>query len=95
MIEPDHLIDKLFADHVLNDADRHRIMAQPTVYLKNSKLLEAVARKSQSAYDRFLQALKDVGQKHIAVDLEGLEVKGLARTHISQRHRPRHSNLNS
>ena len=82
MIEPDHLIDKLFADHVLNETDRHRIMSQPTVYLKNSKLLDAIARNSQSAYDRFLQALKDVGQEHIATQLEGLEVRGLVATHF-------------
>ena len=61
---------------------RNASTAETTNYRKNRVLLDAVSRKSQSAYDKFLQALKDVGQEHIAIDLEGLEVKGLISTHF-------------
>ena len=76
------LIDKLFADGVLNKRDKERITAERTNYRKNRVLLDAVSRKSQSAYDRFLQALKDVGQEHIATELEGLELRGKVDPHF-------------
>ena len=71
------LIDRLFALGVLNATEMKVIAAQETNYRKNRLVLDTVSRKYQSAYDRFLQALKDVGQDHIATALEGLELNGL------------------
>ena len=76
------LIDKLFADGVLNASEKERITAETTNYRKNRVLLDTVSRKYQSAYDMFLQALKDVGQEHIATDLEGIELRGIVDPHF-------------
>jgi hypothetical protein len=76
------LITKLYADHVINEADKQRIEVQPTCMRKNVVLLDALLRKLHASYSRFLEALKDkrIGQEHIAVQLEGLEIDGLLNT---------------
>ena len=65
------LTDKLFTAGVLNAADKNLITT--ATIDKNRALLNAIMHKSPSAFDKFLQALKDVGQEQIATTLEELE----------------------
>jgi len=69
------LIDALISSDVISSADKRLIASETSNCRMNRVLLDVIVRKSKSSYDRFLQCLKDVSQEHIAVRLEGIELR--------------------
>jgi len=70
------LITTLVSKGVFSVYDQQRVTGrQPDTGIDRSEvIMDLMARKSQSSFDRFIAALEDTGQKHVAVEFIGEEV---------------------
>ena len=59
------LLDYLYQYEVLNEQERDEVEAMAVRLKKNEKLLDFMRRTTPAQYDRFLEALKESGHKHV------------------------------
>jgi len=65
LIEPDFgLLDHLLSFHVLTPRQLADVRSERTVYRRNDVLLDLL--KSEEQCDKFLKALEQTGQQHVA-----------------------------
>ena len=70
------LITALVSKGVFSKYDQQRVTGrQPDTDIDRSEvIMDVMARKSQSSFDRFIAALEETGQRHVAVEFIGEEV---------------------
>ena len=70
------LVSALISKGVFSEDDQQRVMSrkEDTDADRSEVIMDLVARKSQSAFDGFIEALVETGQKHVAVEFIGEEV---------------------
>lgn len=70
MFTSDELLDYLFGEKVISEADFQNIGAEMTLNQKNSKLLDIVMRGSERNLRCFKDILNLVGQEHVVKYIE-------------------------
>jgi len=70
------LVSTLISKDVFSSHDQHRVESQVSNTEKGEMIIDLIARKSQSAFDRFIDTLKECDHKHVAEELVGPEVVG-------------------
>ena len=70
------LITTLLSNGVFSEYDQERVTGREldTDIDRSEVIMDLMARKSQSSFDRFIAALEKTGQKHVAVEFIGEEV---------------------
>ena len=70
------LVTTLVSKGVFSEYDQQRVTGrQPNTDIdRNEVIMDLLARKSQSSFDRFIAALEETGQRHVAVEFIGEEV---------------------
>jgi len=79
------LLAKLVSTAVISLTDANYVRAMPGYNEKARKLIEVLTRKSDDAFDGFIDALNETGQSHVAYILTG---KGNSRS-LKEKHRKR------
>jgi len=70
------LVSTLVSKRVFSSHDQHRVEARKTNDEKGETMVDLIGRKSQKAFDDFIQTLRECGHKHVAEYLVGSEVMG-------------------
>jgi len=74
------LLDRLYADAVINDREMETIRGNPIPHVQIEELLSLLKRKTKDKFDKFLDALNSTGQHYIRDHITGDEVSHLRRT---------------
>jgi len=75
-IFPDSIVSALISKGVFSSHDQRRVESQLSDDKKVEMIVDLIARKSQSAFDRFIDTLIECHHEHVAEDLVGAEVVG-------------------
>jgi len=70
------LVSTLISKGVFSSHDQHRVESQLSDTEKGELMIDLIARKSHSAFDRFIDTLKECHHEHVAGVLTSLEVVG-------------------
>ena len=69
-IQVEYICTELLQEDIVRTPELDDIQAQRTPRQKVEKLLEILSRKSDKAYWKFIEVLRQTGQEHIAALLE-------------------------
>ena len=79
-IFPDCIVSKLISKGVFSSHDQRRVECQMSNKKKCEMIVDLIARKSQSAFDSFIDTLIKSHHQHVAEELMGSEVVGQLKT---------------
>ena len=77
------LVSTLVSKRVFSSYDQQRVESRLTSNGKGEMMVDLIARKSQAAYDRFIETAIECHHGHIAEELVGCEITGKIELRIS------------
>ena len=81
-IIPNNLLVPLISKGVFTSYDRQRVDGRKTNDDKGEMMFDLIARKSQTAFDQFIEILQQHGHKHVAEQLMGPEVAAIVEVRV-------------
>ena len=77
------LVSALISKGVFSSYDQQRVEARQTNDGKVETMVDLIARKSQAAFDSFIETLRECNHNHVAEKLTGSEVSGNIQARVS------------
>ena len=76
------LMSTLISKGVFSSHDQQNVEARETSNEKGEAIMDLIVRKSQGAYDGFIETLQERYHEHIAIELIGFELISMLKAHV-------------